>query len=169
MHEQENFEIFEDVSNPLDSVEDILSSHDWVFERPNNDELSVAVAGRHGHYRMTFLWQEDYSAMQFFCEFDMTVPEARREAAARALQMVNARLWLGHFILQEENGVPCFRHTSMFRGQTQSSGAEHVEDLVDIAIAECDRYYGVFNMLACTVSVDDSLLSLALVESAGEA
>jgi hypothetical protein len=168
MREQE-FEMFEDVSNPLDSVEDMLAGQDWVFERPHTDELSVTIAGRHGPYRMTFIWQEDYSAMQFFCEFDLNVPESRRAAAASALQMVNSKLWLGHFIVQDQTGVPAFRHTSMFRGQTQSSGAEHVEDLVDIAIAECDRYYSVFNMLSCTVTVEDSLLNLALVETAGEA
>jgi hypothetical protein len=168
MHEQES-EFFEDVSNPLDSVEDMLSGQDWAFERPHTDELSVTIVGRHAPYRMTFLWQEDYSAMQFFCEFDLSIPSSRRAAAAQALQMMNAGLWLGHFVINNETGAPTFRHTSMFRGQTQSSGAELVEDLVDIAVAECDRYFAAFNMLSCTPTHEDGLMTLALADAGGEA
>jgi hypothetical protein len=170
MHENsENFEMFEDVSNPLDSVEDIMVSLDWSFDRPNPEEISARVSGRHGQYSLTFIWQEDYSAMQFFCEYDLEMPAARKHAAALALQTINARLWLGHFTVQEHNSVPCFRHTSMFRGCTHTSGAEHVEDLVDIALAECDRHFSVFSLLACPLGKNDGLLPLALSETAGEA
>jgi hypothetical protein len=164
----ETAEFFEDVSNPLDSVEDILSTQDWVFSRPNDDELSVTVSGRHGQYYMTFIWQEEYSAMQFFCELDMTVPAERREAMASAMQTINSRLWLGHFIVQEQNNVPSFRHTSLFRGCTHTSGTEHVEDLVEIAMAECERYYPALHLLCTTQGTETSLFNLALADPAGE-
>ncbi len=165
----ENRETVEGSGNPLDSVEDVLANQDWVFDRPTDDELSVVLSSRHGAYRITFVWQQEYSAMQFFCEFDMSVPAERRDSLARALQVVNARLWLGHFIIQENTGVPCFRHTCMFRGWTHSAGTDHVEDLVEVALAECDRYYNVFTMLSGTFSPDEALLALALSDSAGQA
>lgn len=165
----ETIEIFDDVSNPLDSIEDLLSGQEWVFSRPNPEELCVTVSGRLGTYRMTFIWQEEYCAMQFFCELDITIPDTRRAAAAAALQAINARLWLGHFIMQEQNSVPCFRHTSLFRGATQTSGTEHVEDLVNIAIAECERSYATFHLLSIDHDTDPSLFHLAFAESQGEA
>lgn len=161
--------IFDDVSNPLDSVEELLNAQDWSFSRQTADELSVQVGGRRGQYRMTFIWQEEYSAMQFFCELDVSVPRTNRALAARAVQDINAKLWLGHFTISAEAGVPSFRHTSLFRGWTHTSGAEHVEDLVDIAIAECDRHYNVFSMLGCTAGTDESLLAFALKDHQGEA
>ena len=164
-----NAEIFEDVSNPLDSIEDLLAGNDWVFNRPNPDELTVHVRGKHSVYHLTFLWQEDYSAMQFFCEFDLKIPEARAEMADRALNRINERLWLGHFDLPLETLTPRFRHTSLFRGWTQTSGAEHVEDLVDIALVECERHYNVFRTLSDSLYIDGKTLSLMLVEEAGEA
>jgi len=39
-------EIFEDVSNPLDSVEEIFYANDWTFDRMTEDELSVQVSGK---------------------------------------------------------------------------------------------------------------------------
>lgn len=162
-------DIFEDVSNPLDSIEDLLHGNDWVFSRPNPDELNVQVSGKQGAYGLTFIWQEDYSAMQFYCEFNIKIPEGRVEMTERAMSRINERLWLGHFDLPEETMLPRFRHTSLFRGWTQTSGAEHVEDLVDIALVECERHYNVFRTLSDSLYIDGKTLSLMLVEEAGEA
>lgn len=165
----DNLDTFEDVSNPLDSVEDLLAGNDWIFNRPNPDELTVHVSGKSGAYRLTFIWQEDYSAMQFFCDFDMKIPAARTEMAALAMGRMNERMWLGHFDLPEDTMAPRFRHTSLFRGWTQTSGAEHVEDLVDIALLECERHHGIFKMLSDSLHIDDRALALMLAEEAGEA
>lgn len=164
-----DLELFEYVSNPLDTVEDLLSSQDWVFTRAHDEELSVTVNGKQGAYKMTFLWQEEFSAMQFFCEYDFSLPEERRALTERVLRKVNEELWLGHFDVPTRTHVPCFRHTSLFRGWTQSSGAEHIEDLLDIALAEGERFYSVFSMIAHKAAMNESLLDFMLSESAGEA
>ena len=82
-------ELYEEISNPLDCVEDILAGQNWSFSRTNPDELMVDVSGRLGTYRMTLLWQEEYSAMQFFCHYDLVVTEDRRDLLALALARVN--------------------------------------------------------------------------------
>lgn len=159
----------EEVSNPLDSVEEIMTGQDWSVRRPTPDELMVHVEGRLGTYALTFIWQEEYSAMQFFCELDLFIPEERMEIAGQTLRTINEALWLGHFDIPESRQTPCFRHTTLFRGLTQTSGADHIRDLVEIAVAECDRYHGAFNMLANALSIDGGLMDLALSDSAGEA
>ena len=162
-------EMIEEVSNPLDTVEEILNGNDWTFVRLHPDELSVQVTGKNSTYNLTFIWQEEYSAMQFVCEYDLFIPKHRRELTARALAAINEKLWLGHFDVPEERGSPCFRHTSLFRGMTQNSGAEPVEDMVEIALAECERHHNIFSMLATSISVDDSIFSLMLADEAGKA
>jgi len=161
--------MFEEISNPLDSVEDILAGQEWAFSRMNPDELMVDVSGKLGTYRMVFLWQEEYSAMQFTCHYDVITPADSRDMMALALARVNSGLWLGHFDIPADTGVPCFRHTSLFRGQTQSSGADHLQDLMDIALAECERFYPMFQMLTHEDGMDPTLLNLAVLDSAGEA
>lgn len=165
----DRFEIFQDVSNPLDSVEDVLNNQEWIFNRPHADELSVHVNGKLGIYRMTFLWQEEYSAMQFFCEYDIALPKERQDMINRVLRSVNERLWLGHFDVPAGSMAPTFRHTSLFRGWTHSSGAEHIEDLVEIALAECERHHNTFNMLSSSLYLDQDILTLMLTDEAGEA
>lgn len=165
----DHLEMFEDVSNPLDSIEEILNGNEWNFNRPHPDEITVQVSGKLGHYRLTFLWQEEYSAMQFFSEYDLTIPKERIEMAGPALRTINEKLWLGHFDIPADTGIPCFRHTSLFRGWTHTSGAEHVEDLVDIGLAECERYHNAFNMLSSSIKLTPEMMDFILSDGAGEA
>jgi hypothetical protein len=161
-------DIFEDVSNPLDSVEDILHANDWIFDRMTEDELHVQITGKMGEYKLFFHWQEQYSAMQFVCQYDLDVKREAMDMAAKTMTAINSGLWLGHFDFREGTEIPCFRHTTLFRGQTQTSGAEHIEDLVDIALAECERYYPVFDILSRGVPANDCDMTLALMTVAGE-
>lgn len=165
----QHLDMFEDVSNPLDSIEDMLSGHEWSFTRPHDDELSIQVAGRHGDYHLTFLWQDEFSAMQFFCGFDTVIPAERLTLGAQLLRQINENLWLGHFDISSRTSTPCFRHTSLFRGWTRTSGAEHIEDLVDIALAECERYRHIFILLAEAENISTADLRFALADFAGEA
>src|ERR1700761_3078998 len=96
------------VSNPLDILEDIVTANEWLFERANDDELIVELAGRWCHYRMFFVWQREIGALQFSCQFDMKVPEAKRSDVNDLLGTLNNRLWLGHFDLELQQLTPLF-------------------------------------------------------------
>lgn len=169
MIQDNNLAMFEEISNPLDGVEEFLSGNDWIFNRTSTDELTVNVTGRAGTYRMAFIWQEEFSAMQFFCEYDLRIPKERQELTGQALRVINERIWLGHFDVPVDTGLPCFRHTSLFRGWTHSSNAEHVGDLVDIALSECERHHNIFRMLASSIGLDSDVMSLVLSDEAGQA
>ena len=148
--------------HPLDSLANFFVSQDWVFDRPQPDQLQVAVAGRQGAYRLSFLWQEEFSALQFSCACDIAVGAA--DEAPRALRAINEKLWLGHFDLTGGEAVPTFRHTALLRGP---QGGELVEDLIEIGLAECERHYNVFTMLADESLLTGANLDLALADEAG--
>ena len=164
----EQTDIFDDIGNPLDSVEDILSANDWAFHRTTDDELCVHVTGRMGSYQIVFLWEEDHCAMQICCLPDVTVPSKNMDLAMRALGTINAKLWLGHFDIRTHDRTPCFRHTSLFHGMACTSGAEHIGELIEIALRECERYYPAFNFLCGAAPDDEETLALALLDAEGE-
>jgi len=56
---------------------------------------------------------------------------------------VNEKLWLGHFDLSGDDGVIMYRHAQLFRG-AQGCAPEQLEDLLDIAITECNRFFPAF-------------------------
>jgi len=94
------------LANPLDILEEIVSANEWLFDRTNDDELIVELSGRWCHYRMFFVWQKEIGALQFSCQFDMKVPEQKRNDVHDLLAMLNDRMWLGHFNIDMHQNTP---------------------------------------------------------------
>lgn len=161
----ENFESF---SNPIDSVEEVLSRNDWTFNRMNDDELVVEVRGKSCGYKLYFFWQEDMNAMQFCCQFDVPVNEINRTVALGALMEINASLWLGHFDLPRETAVPSFCHTCLMHGVSRSASSEQIEELVRVALSQCESLYPLFHLLAQPEPCEAQALSLASMRAAGQ-
>lgn len=160
------FESHDNALNPLDNVEEILNANNWTFDRMGDDELIVEVRGKSGSYRLFFLWQAEMSAMQFCCQYDLTIPKDNYATAAMTLMGINETVWMGHFDLPHENGKPSYRHTCLFRGMPEA-GSQHLEDMVDVALALCERYHPVFSLLSSSKPADTNL-SLALMDTVGE-
>lgn len=160
------------IENPLDCVEDILKSNNWVFNRLSDEELLVKVSGRNCAYNLIFLWQDDMHALQFSIQYDLTINEKKHAEAAQALLSLNEGLWMGHFALPKDSGTPLFRQTCLFRGMGYESMCEALEDLVDVSLTLCEQYYSVFYLLShandAAHSVNDQNLSLALMETVGQ-
>ena len=122
-------------ANPLDLVEEIVSSNDWTFDRTSQEEILVEIAGRWSEYRLYFVWREELSLMQFCCVCEMRIAQGRRPAVNELLALVNDKLWLGHFGFSPEDNLLTFRQTVLLRG-ARGASVEQLEDLVDIAITE---------------------------------
>ncbi len=159
---------FSEDLNPLDSVEAVLSANNWEFSRVNSDELMVQVAGKACTYRLFFIWQEDISAMQFCIQYDLTVLADQHMDTREAMMNINETLIMGHFDLPRDTGTPTFRHTSLFRGSSYDAGLERLEDLIDISLTLCEKYFPIFSLLCGTAPMDEKSMSLALMETVGE-
>ncbi len=154
--------------NPLDILEDIVTANEWMFERSTDDELIVELAGRWCHYRMFFVWQRGIGALQFTCQFDMKVPDAKRSDVNDLLAMLNNRMWLGHFDLALEQNTPLFRYTILARND-RMPGIEALEDLVEIALTECERFYPAFQFVIWGGKRPAEAVAASMIEVAGQA
>lgn len=154
--------------NPLDIVEEIVAANEWLFDRSNEDELVVELAGRWCHYRMYFVWQREVGALQFSCQFDMRVPEGKRCDINDLLSLLNNRLWLGHFDLDLQQNSPLFRYTVLARSD-RLPGVEVFEDLVEIALTECERFYPAFQFVVWGGKSPNEAIAAAMIDTAGQA
>lgn len=155
-------------AHPLDLVEEIASANEWAFDRTSDDELVAQLAGRWGDYRLYFGWSSDMSALQFSCGLDLRVPKYRRGSVNELLVLANERLFLGHFDLCSEEDAPMFRHTVPLRG-ARGVSVEQLEDLVDVALSECERYYPAFQYVVWGGKDPAEAVAAACLEPKGEA
>ncbi|MCB2101383.1 MAG: YbjN domain-containing protein [Rhodobacterales bacterium] len=156
------------LGQPLDLVERFVSANDWTFDRPNDQELAAQVPGRWCDYSLYFAWHEGVPAMHFTCAFDLRVQPEQRRAVHDLLAVVNERMWLGHFGLWTDEGLPMFRHAMMLRGVGGVS-AEQMEDLVETAIDECDRFYPAFQYVVWGGKTAHEAVEAAMIDTVGEA
>lgn len=157
------------LTNPLDLAEQLIHDRDWLYERPGDDELAAEVEGRWCNYRIWFAWQPDLDALMFTCTYDMKVAQPMRSRIHALLAAINERLWLGHFDLGSTDGVLMYRHGVLLRGSEHRVPPEQLDDLINVAIAECDRFYPAFqSVLWGGMTVENALLH-ALIDTVGEA
>ena len=155
-------------SNPLDILEQIIASNEWAFERRSDGEMAAEAPGKWCDYGLHFSWSHEISAMAFTCAFDLKVPAEARDKLYELLALANDRLWIGHFGIEAEDGVPVFRHSVLLRG-AQGASAESLEDMVDIAITECERFFPAFQFVLWGGKSPAEALAASMLDCVGEA
>jgi hypothetical protein len=154
--------------NPLDVVERLAAGHDWSFERSSEDEITILVTGKWTDYQVSYTWMGDIEALHLACAFDLKVPERRRGEVQSLVSLINERLWVGHFDVSAEEESIMFRHALLLRGVTGVS-AEQVEDLVELALVECERFYPAFQLVIWGGKTAEEAMTAAILDPVGEA
>jgi hypothetical protein len=155
-------------ANPLDIMEQIVTANDWAFDRRGEAEMVAEAPGRWCDYGLYFNWSHEISTMHFTCAFDLKVPEKQRAGLYELLALANERLWLGHFGIELEDGMPVYRHAVLLRGAPGAS-AESLEDMIDIALTECERFFPAFQFVLWGGKSATEALDAAMLECVGEA
>lgn len=154
--------------HPLDTVERFVAARSFPYERAGEDEIVATVDGRWCAFRLWFAWEPDLDALLFSCVFDMKLPKPSRARVDSLLALVNERMWVGHFDIWGEESAPTFRHGLLLSGGAQLV-IDQVEDLIDIAMSECERFYPAFQYVIWGGKKPDEAMSMAILDPQGEA
>jgi hypothetical protein len=154
--------------SPVDVIEQIAAHHGWSFEREDADEISIAIAGQWGDYRVSFTWLDEVEALHLACGFDMKVPERRRAEIRELIGRVNEQLWVGHFDYWHNDSMVMFRHSLLLPGGA-SPPPEQCEAVLKIATETCERYFQSFQFVLWAGKSAGEALDSAIFETAGEA
>ncbi len=155
--------------HPIDIAEKVVASNGWRFERSRDDEMAAEVNGTWCDFSLHFAWSKEICAMHFTCAFDMRIPKASQRRVHELLAIINERMWLGHFCIWDKEGLPMFRHAILLRGAPGGASIGQIEDLVDIAVSECERYYPAFQFVIWGGKKPSEALEAAIIEPVGEA
>ena len=159
---------FEQPGNPVDLVERLASLNDWSFERSNDYEISLSIAGRWTDYQVSFQWMSELEALHLACAFDLKVPEARRPEVLKLLAMVNEQLWVGHFDLWSDEGMVMYRNALLLAGGATASGRQ-CEALLKSALEAAERCFPSFQYVIWGGKTAKDAIDATLFETVGEA
>jgi hypothetical protein len=168
MMTETHYDFAMDSPNPIDTLEAIAKENKWPLEKISDEEAALECEGRWGQFSLNFLWQEEFQALQFCCISTLKVPPMKLARLKELLFDINHKTWLGHFDLEHEDHTVVFRYTSLMRGFI-ADGQAHIEDLIDLAMTEFDRFYPAFKAILSERIIANDIMVTMLADPMGEA
>ena len=156
------------ILNPIDIVEEVIYEKNWNFSRADEYELVADMPSKYCQYRLYFTWSENIRAISFTITFDLKFPQLKINKAYELIGLINEKLWLGHFDITSKNGIPAFRHTILSNSDNDFLHKK-LENLVDIALYECEKYYPAFQLVIFDDSLPSRALSVSTFDTIGSA
>ncbi len=154
--------------NPIDLVENIFSSRSFELERRGLNEVVVEVQGKWNNMLLFFAWEASMNCMHISCLMDIETKIEDRSKIFELLALINEELWVGHFSYWTEQNTPVFKH-SLFLNNEDDFFEDKIEQMIDIAIKECERMYPVFKVVLTKGMEPKQALYPMLMETAGQA
>lgn len=152
--------------NPLDELERFFSENEWPCSRTSKFELSANIKGGWTDYYLSFSWNYEVNAIYFLCVMPFAFSKSDINELHRLTSMINNSLGMGHFEVEKQ--CVTFRHTIPVRG-LKNVPIAMLQDLIDVALNECERFFPSFNLLTAHNYSVEKALSSALSSSIGNA
>ena len=154
--------------NPIDIIEDVIYQKKWSFSRAADHELVAEISSQWCLYRLYFTWSEKINALSLSITFDIRFPQTQFKKAYELLGLINENLWIGHFDITSRNGIPAFRHTILSNSENEVLHKKF-EDLVDIGIYECEKFYPSFQQVLFENTLPKEAIQFSNFEVIGRA
>ncbi|MBY0355536.1 MAG: YbjN domain-containing protein [Rickettsiales bacterium] len=154
--------------NPIELAEEVMTHREVPFDRPLEDELVAELTGHWCNYRLWLSWEESLGALMLTSSYDIKIPEQHRALLYPLVARINENVLLGHFDISSEDGTVSYRYGQL---ATDSKAITQtlLEELIDIAAAECERFYPAFQTVLWGGQNSEDALKLVLFVHAGEA
>lgn len=153
--------------DPLEVVERVLTAENLVFDRTEDGEVTVSLTGDWKEYELWFAWRPEADCLQLYLAMDMKTA-AVKARAQELVNLVNPRVWMGHFELWGEEGEVVFRHALGLPEGERPTPAQTAA-MIDSAIEAADRFYPAFNFLITADKSPQEAMDACLFETVGEA
>ncbi len=154
--------------NPIEQVEEVLISRELPFDRPLDDEIIAELSSGWCNFRLWLSWEPLCDVFMLTCAYDTKVPEARRDRVYPLLAQINERMVMGHFEISSDDGTLFYRYGQLVK-DSKTLSADVVDELIDVANCECERFYPVFQTALWSPQSTDDAIKLALLQPVGEA
>ena len=134
----------EDLYNPIDTIERIFARDKVSYDRRKDTELVAEVLGKWDNMLVFFAYEEHLRCLHISCLLNLEASNVDRGKMFELLAMLNENLWLGHFSYWSEHQMPLFKHSVIIRAG-ESDFESKLEQVISIAVNECEHMYPVFN------------------------
>ena len=154
--------------DPLEVVEHVLTAENLAFDRTEDGDLAFAITGDWKDYELWFAWRPEADCLQLCLSLDLRAAKTKRPGAHALVNLINQRVWLGHFEVWSEDGEVVFRHAMALRADERPSLSE-AASMIDAAVEAADRFYPAFDFLLRGAKSPEDAMAACMFETQGRA
>ncbi len=154
--------------DPLDVVERVLAAENLAFDRTDDGDLAFALTGDWKDFELWFAWRPEADCLQICLSVDLKVSISLRDSAHALINLINQRVWLGHFEVWAEDGEIVFRHAMALPDGERPSMAQ-TASMIDAAMEAADRFYPAFDFLITGGKTPAEAMAACMFETVGHA
>ncbi len=154
--------------HPIDLVQSLATSKDWVFERTHYDQIAVVVEGLWQQYAISLVWSEASETLRLVCSFEFSPPPARLPELYETLNLANDSCWKGAFAYWQDQQCMAYIYGLNLSGGAVASTAQ-VDDMLKIAVATSEKLYPAFQLVSWGGDTPKAAMQVAINDGYGRA
>ncbi len=163
MHIQELEEL-----HPIDLVQSLAQTRDWVFERQNDDQIALVVEGLWQQYAISLVWSDRSETLRLVASFEFAPPAAKLAALYETLNMANDSCWSGAFSYWADQKTMAYIYGLNLSGGAIAS-SQQVDNMMRTAVAACEKLYPAFQLVSWGDDTPKQAMLAAINDAYGRA
>ena len=113
-------------------------------------------------------WRPEADCLQLCLSVDIKASSELRHSAHALINLINQRVWLGHFEVWADDGEFVFRHAMALPDGERPSMAQ-TASMIDAAMEAADRFYPAFDFLISGGKTPEEAMAACMFETVGHA
>ena len=154
--------------HPIDLVQSLAQTRDWVFERQNDDQIAVVVEGLWQQYAVSLVWSDMSETLRLVCSFEFAPPKAKLAALYEVLNLANDSCWSGAFSYWQDQQTMAYIYGLNLAGGAVAS-PQQVDDMMRVSVAACEKLYPAFQLVSWGDDTPAQAMQAAISDAYGRA
>ena len=138
-------DLIDSKSHPINLLEEIIISKNWIFERPIEDEIYIEVPTKYSNLIIQVNWLKNQSRIEIRSFFYNKMDFSDNVEIYKLLNLINNRINCGHFIINE-NSFPTFKNSIIIKDY-KSIKFDLLKELLNYAILESERFFPILQLV----------------------
>ena len=132
-------------SHPINLLEELIISKNWVFERPIEDEIYIEVPTKYSNLIIQVTWLKNQGRIEIKSFFYNKMDFSNNAEIYKLLNLINNRIDYGHFIINE-NSYPTFKNSIIVKDQ-KNIKFDLLREVLNYAILESERFFPILQLV----------------------
>ena len=159
---------FDAAEGPIDVVQSLAEHNAWTFDRLDEDQIAMEIAGQWHTYTITLACAHHESTLRLVCAFDVSPSQETLPAFYETLNLINNQCWFGSFVYWEEPQMVIWR-SAVDLPEYTCLDSRQVEIMLGRTIASCDRFYPCLQLILWGRYTPEEAMQVGISEAYGRA